>query len=99
MGIYFPFRNYAKLMLFHSHIIHIDFGFMLSKKQIRLLNVNFETAPFKLTQEFIEVMGGIKSSSFKHYKHLMQKGTRKFGIRFIVNYFQVTASWESDITS
>lgn len=58
----------------YRHIIHIDFGFILSKKQIRLLNVNFEAAPFKLTQEFIDIMGGTKSSSFKYYKHLMQKG-------------------------
>jgi len=71
-------RHNGNIMLdADGHIIHIDFGFMLSKKQIRLLNVNFETAPFKLTQEFIDVMGGTKSSSFKTYKHLMQKGYRK----------------------
>jgi len=71
-------RHNGNIMLdAEGHIIHIDFGFMLSKKQIRLLNVNFEAAPFKLTQEFIDVMGGTNSSSFKTYKHLMQKGYRK----------------------
>lgn len=71
-------RHNGNIMLdADGHIIHIDFGFMLSKKQIRLLNVNFEAAPFKLTQEFIDIMGGTKSSSFKTYKHLMQKGYRK----------------------
>lgn len=71
-------RHNGNIMLdAEGHIIHIDFGFMLSKKQIRLLNVNFEAAPFKLTQEFIDIMGGTKSSSFKYYKYLMQKGYRK----------------------
>lgn len=71
-------RHNGNIMLdADGHIVHIDFGFILSKKQIRLLNVNFEVAPFKLTQEFIELMGGTKSSSFKYYKYLMQKGYRK----------------------
>jgi hypothetical protein len=71
-------RHNGNIMLdAEGHIIHIDFGFILSKKQIRLLNVNFEAAPFKLTQEFIDVMGGTKSSSYKYYKYLMQKGYRK----------------------
>jgi len=71
-------RHNGNIMLdAEGHIIHIDFGFILSKKQIRLLNVNFEAAPFKLTQEFVDIMGGPKSSSFKYYKYLMQKGYRK----------------------
>eukprot|EP00026_Physarum_polycephalum_P001879 Phypoly_transcript_01882.p1 GENE.Phypoly_transcript_01882~~Phypoly_transcript_01882.p1 ORF type:complete len:672 (+),score=135.23 Phypoly_transcript_01882:1057-3072(+) len=71
-------RHNGNIMLdAEGHIVHIDFGFILSKKQIRLLNVNFEAAPFKLTQEFIDIMGGTKSSSFKYYKYLMQKGYRK----------------------
>ena len=36
-----------------GHIIHIDFGFMLSNSPG---GVNFESAPFKLTRELLEVM-------------------------------------------
>lgn len=37
-----------------GHVIHIDFGFMLSNSPG---GVNFESAPFKLTRELLEVMG------------------------------------------
>lgn len=36
-----------------GHIIHIDFGFMLSNSPG---GVNFESAPFKLTRELLEVI-------------------------------------------
>ena len=35
-----------------GHIIHIDFGFMLSNSPG---GVNFESAPFKLSRELLEV--------------------------------------------
>ncbi|KAF4674454.1 Phosphatidylinositol 4-kinase beta [Perkinsus chesapeaki] len=38
-----------------GHLIHIDFGYMLSNAPG---NFVFETAPFKLTQEYIDVIGG-----------------------------------------
>jgi len=39
----------------HGHLIHIDFGFMLSNAPGA---ISFETAPFKLTHEYLEVMEG-----------------------------------------
>ena len=52
-----------------GHIIHIDFGFMLSNSPG---GVNFEAAPFKLTRELLEVMGsnseGQASEMFDYYK-------------------------------
>ncbi|KAJ2776827.1 phosphatidylinositol-4- kinase [Coemansia interrupta] len=38
-----------------GHIVHIDFGFILD---IAPGGITFESAPFKLTHEYIEVMGG-----------------------------------------
>ncbi len=46
-------RHNANLLLDEDgHIIHIDFGFMLSNSPG---GVNFESAPFKLTRELLEV--------------------------------------------
>ncbi|KAI1429290.1 phosphatidylinositol 3 [Xylaria sp. FL1777] len=53
-----------------GHIIHIDFGFMLSNSPG---SVGFEAAPFKLTQEYVEVLGGVGSSDFEDYKTLCKQ--------------------------
>ena len=42
-----------------GHIIHIDFGFMLSNAPGK--GIQFEKAPFKLTNEFVDVIGGVNS--------------------------------------
>uniref|UniRef100_A0A1I7W1V3 Phosphatidylinositol 4-kinase beta n=1 Tax=Loa loa TaxID=7209 RepID=A0A1I7W1V3_LOALO len=60
-----------------GHLIHIDFGYILS---ISPKNLGFETSPFKLTQELVDVMGGVDSDMFGYYKILILKGllaTRK----------------------
>ncbi|KJR85850.1 phosphatidylinositol 4-kinase [Sporothrix schenckii 1099-18] len=53
-----------------GHIVHIDFGFMLSNSPG---SVAFEAAPFKLTHEYVEVLGGIGSSDFDDYKRLCKQ--------------------------
>jgi phosphatidylinositol 4-kinase len=53
-----------------GHIIHIDFGFMLSNSPG---SVGFEAAPFKLTYEYIEVLGGVGSQDFEDYKKLCKQ--------------------------
>lgn len=58
-----------------GHIIHIDFGFMLSNSPG---GVNFESAPFKLTRELLEVMDsdaeGTPSEFFDYFKVLCIQG-------------------------
>lgn len=49
-------HNGNLLMDEEGHIIHIDFGFMLSNSPG---GVNFESAPFKLTRELLEVRHNI----------------------------------------
>jgi phosphatidylinositol kinase/protein kinase (PI-3 family) len=39
-----------------GHIIHIDYGFLLSNAPGKGLKM--EKAPFKLTQEFVDLLGG-----------------------------------------
>merc|ERR1711871_424209 len=37
-------------------------------------NMNFESAPFKLTSEYVSLMGGPHSSIFHHFRELVIKG-------------------------
>ena len=53
-----------------GHIVHIDFGFMLSNSPG---SVGFELAPFKLPQEYIDVLGGVNSEKFMEFKALLKK--------------------------
>jgi phosphatidylinositol 4-kinase len=55
-----------------GHVIHIDFGFMLSNSPGG--NFNFENAPFKLTKDMLEVMGGVDSLIFSYFKILLLQG-------------------------
>ena len=38
-----------------GHMVHVDFGFLLSNSPG---NLNFEAMTFKLTKEYIDVLGG-----------------------------------------
>jgi phosphatidylinositol 4-kinase len=53
-----------------GHIIHIDFGFMLSNSPG---SVGFEAAPFKLTYEYVDVLGGVGSQDYEDYKRLCKQ--------------------------
>ncbi|KAI8959777.1 kinase-like domain-containing protein [Daldinia sp. FL1419] len=53
-----------------GHIIHIDFGFMLSNSPG---SVGFEAAPFKLTWEYVDVLGGVDSPDFEEFKTLCKQ--------------------------
>ncbi|KAG2349872.1 kinase-like protein [Suillus weaverae] len=54
-----------------GHLIHIDFGFMLSNSPG---NIGFEAAPFKLPPEYVEVLGGVDGESFLEFKRLFREG-------------------------
>jgi len=55
-----------------GHIMHIDFGFLLSNAPGK--GIKFELAPFKLTGEMVEVLGGIASKKFNLFRELMRLG-------------------------
>lgn len=38
--------------------------------------VGFEAAPFKLTQDYIDILGGLDSAKFAEFKKLVQQGFR-----------------------
>uniref|UniRef100_A0A3Q0KLQ7 Phosphatidylinositol 4-kinase beta n=1 Tax=Schistosoma mansoni TaxID=6183 RepID=A0A3Q0KLQ7_SCHMA len=55
-----------------GHIIHIDYGFILSSSPGK--NLGFETSPFKLTLEQVDVIGGLNSDLFEYFKFLLLRG-------------------------
>ncbi|XP_055623794.1 phosphatidylinositol 4-kinase beta isoform X2 [Toxorhynchites rutilus septentrionalis] len=62
-------------ILLHAdgHLIHIDFGFILS---ISPKNLGFEQSPFKLTPEFVDVIGGPSSQLWIEFKRLLLEGLK-----------------------
>lgn len=54
-----------------GHLIHIDFGFMLSNSPG---NIGFEASPFKFPYEYVAVLGGVDSPSFLEFKRLFKEG-------------------------
>lgn len=50
--------------------VDIDFGFMLSNSPGSL---GFEMAPFKLPQDYIDILGGFDSPEFAKFKELFKR--------------------------
>ena len=50
-------------------LVHIDFGFILNSRKL-----NFETAPFKITNDIIKLLGGVKGKAFKRFRNRMVEG-------------------------
>ena len=55
-----------------GHILHIDFGFILSISPGG--NLRFERPGFKLTQEMVDIIGKNDPESFEFFKSLVVKG-------------------------
>lgn len=72
-----------------GHVVHVDFGFMLSNSPG---SMNFEASSFKLTNEFVDIMGGQRSQALRQFKALMIKGfmaLRKHAEQ-IISFVEVT---------
>jgi phosphatidylinositol kinase/protein kinase (PI-3 family) len=55
-----------------GHLIFIDFGFALGMAPGH--EFSMERAPFKLTKEYVEVLGGIRSDCYKEFERLFVAG-------------------------
>eukprot|EP00466_Bigelowiella_natans_P017785 jgi/Bigna1/39092/e_gw1.30.137.1 len=75
-----------------GRIVHIDFGFMLSNSPGG--NSNFESSPFKLTQEYVEVMEGEDSKAFAYFKLMFIRGLLE--LRKHVPKFELTIQMMMD---
>jgi len=72
------------LLMNDGHVVHIDYGFMLTSSPASL---GFESAPFKLTTDYIKLMGGEQSDMFNYFKLLFLRGfleVRKYYQRFLL---------------
>jgi len=56
----------------HGHVIHIDFGFLFGIAPGG--NFSIESAPFKLTEEMLEVFGGLDSDMFSDFVKAFTQG-------------------------
>lgn len=74
-------RHNGNIMLdIEGFLIHIDFGFFLGRAPGG--SFSFETAPFKLTAEMVDVLGGRDSTNFEYFTDLCVQGAlaaRKHG--------------------
>lgn len=65
-------RHNGNILLdMNGNIIHIDFGFILG---VSPGNMNFETAPFKLTKDYLDILDGENSNIFQYFKTLLIRG-------------------------
>ncbi|KAK2963474.1 putative Phosphatidylinositol 4-kinase beta [Blattamonas nauphoetae] len=65
-------RHNANILISSAgHLIHIDFGFILTRSPG---GVSFEQSPFKLTKEYAAVIGGKKSPLFAELRNLIVDG-------------------------
>ncbi|GFE54578.1 phosphatidylinositol 4-kinase [Babesia ovis] len=63
-------RHNGNLMISSGgHIVHIDYGFILGSSPAA--DVHFEQAPFKLTKEMTDLLGGVESNNFQRYVRLL----------------------------
>ena len=65
-------RHNGNIMIdIQGRIIHIDFGFILG---ISPGGVGFETAPFKMTKEYVNLLDGVNSEGYKYFIDLLTQG-------------------------
>ena len=55
-----------------GHLTHIDFGFLLSNAPGK--GLKFENAPFKLSADMVDCLGGVKGHYFDEFRKLLKKG-------------------------
>lgn len=65
-------RHNANILINNEgYLVHIDFGFLLSNAPGK--GIKFEKAPFKLTNEVVDTMGGVNSKYFAKFRKLLCK--------------------------
>lgn len=69
-------RHNGNIMLdTRGRITHIDFGFVMGMAPGN--EFSMERAPFKLTKEYVEVMGGFEDECYKEFERLFVEGFKE----------------------
>jgi len=69
-------RHNGNIMIdMYGHLIHIDYGFCMGMCVGH--EFTLERAPFKLTEEYVEVMGGVDSDCYKKFVRLFVEGMKE----------------------
>ena len=68
-------RSYALLLSVYLKTVDIDFGFILSSSNSPG-GIGFEASPFKLTWEYVAILGGMDGPKFHEYRRVMKYGFR-----------------------
>lgn len=81
-----------------GHLIHIDFGFMLTDAPGR--GLKFETAPFKLSADFVRILGGPEGEGFRRFRNSMVAGFQALNKHSakIILLVQMVAAAQSDLS-
>ena len=65
-------RHNANILIDNEgHLIHIDFGYLLTNSPGK--GMQFESAPFKFTADLVGVLGGVNSKYFNKFRKLLWK--------------------------
>lgn len=89
-------RHNGNIMLTRQgHLLHIDFGFFLQNSPGKVFET--EKVPFKLTDDYIEMLDGKESSTFKHFKELVDAGLTevKRNINELLNFIMILSKGKS----
>jgi len=71
---------YLEIVQVTTHLLTYSLTHSLTHSLTNLLisslgfNLNFENAPFKLTREYVDLLGGLDSDGFKKFEDLFLKG-------------------------
>ena len=79
-------------------MIHIDFGFMLTDAPGQ--GLKFEAVPFKLTADFVRILGGPEGEGFRRFRNSMVTGfmaLNKHSAKIIL-LVQMVAAAQSDLS-
>lgn len=81
-----------------GHLIHIDFGFMLTDAPGK--GLKFETAPFKLPADFVRILGGLGAPAFLRFRNSMVAGFEALNKNSakIILLVQMVALAQSDLS-
>ena len=89
-------RHNGNIMLTRQgHLLHIDFGFFLQNSPGKVIET--EKAPFKLTNDYIEMLDGQASKQFNEFKELFDNGLTevKRNIKQLENIIMILSKGKS----